>query len=89
MLVILRQMESFITSNCFSSSNNFWSLSVCASSTIWLKLVACVSKVLKKFTVIWEIDCVVSIALECACTSNVGVRLMASVVFEINKLLTR
>lgn len=62
--------NSVATSNFLSSSDNFLSLTVCASSTMWVRLDACMSTVLKKFTVILETDRAVSTALECAYTTK-------------------
>lgn len=59
-------MANIITSNFFSSSENFWSLTVSASSTISPNWETCVSKVLKKLPVIWENDLDVVIVLQWA-----------------------
>lgn len=55
-----------ITSNFFSSSENFWSLTVCASSTISPNWETCISKVLKKLPVTSENDLDVVIVLQWA-----------------------
>lgn len=64
-----RKSTDRITSKFLCKSDNFCSFTVCASSTIQVSLDACVSNVLKKFSVTLEMERVVSTVLECACNN--------------------
>lgn len=68
----VKKPRTEITSNLFSNSLNFLRLTVCASSTIPVNLVVCVSRVLKNSTVTFETDLAVSTARQCACRNNVS-----------------